>query len=1691
MTVQGIITFAQNSTAMYIQDATGGIKIDTYGKNVPLDSYAIGDKVKVMGVIDEYNSELEVSLEDAANITVVSKDNEIPAPKSISSQDLGNVQGEWVKISSAKVNTVGSTLKVEDANGAADVYTGNAKNYESSMVEQGKSYDFVGIASNFKGTNQLKLTDGKYITEPAPVDNGDATPIKEARAKAAGETVTVQGVVTHAETDKIMYIQDSTGGIKIDNFTKAADITTFVEGDLVKIEGKISGFKDELQVSLEKADAVTLISKNNPLPAPKTITLDQLEETQGELVKIEMAQIVDTSNNYNIVIKDTKGTQTNLYFAAADNFNKTSDVKEGQYFTIVGVAAKYTSVQMKLRNGADLELQDAPEDAKLPLIFNVVPKKMESTFDARPVISGQLEAAGSALDFSTFSLVVDGEDVTGSTTLDQTNLMFDYTPSSDFAVGEHSVVISISDVSGAKNEITTYFYVQDNLNDEDVNTYFGVPHAHTGYSDGKGTPTDAYQMAYEQGLDYLVVTDHSNSLEGDEYVSDRKEFIEKEGSEWAKTKEMAEEFNAAHEGEFLAVRGFEMTYSDVGHSNVINSTDYVERKTMTQLNDFYEWLTTEENVVAAFNHPNWPSDSFNDLAYDPKIDHIMAMIEVGNGAPPYSYARAEESFIKAMDNGWHVGAINGQDNHSTNWGVPDNLTAVVAEDLTNESFIEALKLRRVYSTEARDTELKVKANDFWMGSTLNVADGSELDFEITVKDQDDPISTVQILTNGGQIIDSVEAGEVTEFSWNPTIVDGQGANWYVVKVIHTNGLWTTASAIFTTGGEMDVKLTNLEVNPDPSLPGQESELAATITNMGVRGVEDLEVKFFSGSVSEENYISTGTVEYIGPGKSMKATAGWTPTAAGQNKIIAVLTDIPGVTTVTQMDKSVKVVESNNKKVMIDGSHGNADVPGSMNQFMELLRRNGYQAVINTQPITAESLVGFDVLVINAPSTGKAYTAAEEKVIGDWVKAGGSLMLSSKSNYGYDNSIVNPLLAELGSGIRINNDNVYEPNTSDKFSGGMKWSVYAYNVPETESGLNDNIEAIRYFSGASLVDENLGALTNDSESGLEILVGGNSSSYNFNVADGYHTYNEAIGAEGDENQTSGPNGEDIPIIAKEYVGEGRILVSGRHFYSDFEIVNDVSNTSFTLRTMDWLADYDRIKTIEDVRNNAEEGDIVTVQGTVTAPTNKFFDTVYIQDETGGISLFGTQNKDLPVGTVVIATGGVTTFEGELELEYENFDMEILYVGPGEEVDPVKISTKEVSDGTFNGMLVTTEGTIKDMNDEESYFIVNDGKADARVLVDGYLPLDVDRFKTGDKISVTGIASSGASGNRIRVRFAEDLVMLQDDGDDDGGEDDGNGDKEEPIEEISGKDRIATAVEISKELHPNGFGKDHPYKTVLISTGYNFPDGLSAGPLATALNGPILPVDSKGKLTSEVLNEVKRLGAENVYLVGGKAVVSDDVIKQLINIGVKKDKIERLVTKDKEDRYGTNLAIVKKLQKLGFDGNGVFIATGNNFADALSAAAVAGVEGMPIVLTNGKSLSKEALSVLKGEEVYILGGRAAISDQVVVDAISEAKFVTRISGCDRYGTLSTLLKRFDTGQELFIASGVNYPDALFSSPLVGDQDGTLLLVHPDYIPAHLSTQIESMIDENNLTSVRVLGGNQAVSDKVRDKLEGYLK
>src|SRR5438876_10498845 len=91
------------------------------------------------------------------------------------------------------------------------------------------------------------------------------------------------------------------------------------------------------------------------------------------------------------------------------------------------------------------------------------------------------------------------------------------------------------------------------------------------------------------------------------------------------------------------------------------------------------------------------------------------------------------------------------------------------------------------------------------------------------------------------------------------------------------------------------------------------------------------------------------------------------------------------------------------KVLFDEAHNNFHTPsGRYKPFADLITNDGYQVTPNTQKFSAQTLKGFDLLVIsnalgaprmNQPeASNPAFTDAECDAVRDWAKGGGALLL---------------------------------------------------------------------------------------------------------------------------------------------------------------------------------------------------------------------------------------------------------------------------------------------------------------------------------------------------------------------------------------------------------------------------------------------------------------------------------------------------------------------------------------------------------------------------------------------------------------------------------------------------------------------------------------------------------------------------
>src|SRR5699024_4900834 len=107
----------------------------------------------------------------------------------------------------------------------------------------------------------------------------------------------------------------------------------------------------------------------------------------------------------------------------------------------------------------------------------------------------------------------------------------------------------------------------------------------------------------------------------------------------------------------------------------------------------------------------------------------------------------------------------------------------------------------------------------------------------------------------------------------------------------------------------------------------------------------------------------------------------------------------------------------------------------------------------------------------------------------------------------------------------------------------------------------------------------------------------------------------------------------------------------------------------------------------------------------------------------------------------------------------------------------------------------------------------------------------------------------------------------------------------VNRVSGKDKYKTAIEVSKNNYTNS-------ENVILASGDEFADALAGGQLSLNLDAPILLV-GKGPISSEIKEEIKRLNAKNIYILGEKNSISKEIEDELD----KDYKIKRLGGKDR--------------------------------------------------------------------------------------------------------------------------------------------------------------------------------------------------
>lgn len=272
------------------------------------------------------------------------------------------------------------------------------------------------------------------------------------------------------------------------------------------------------------------------------------------------------------------------------------------------------------------------------------------------------------------------------------------------------------------------------------------------------------------------------------------------------------------------------------------------------------------------------------------------------------------------------------------------------------------------------------------------------------------------------------------------------------------------------------------------------------------------------------------------------------------------------------------------------------------------------------------------------------------------------------------------------------------------------------------------------------------------------------------------------------------------------------------------------------------------------------------------------------------------------------------------------------------------------------------------------------------------------------------------------------------------------------------------------------------TAVLVRDDDYPDALVAGPLAANYNAPILMTPTK-QVPRRVVDALRTHGFTKVILVGNSGAISAGAASQLQNAGFQ---VQRL---GGQDRYRTAGAVADHLLAArGRDKSDVYLATGVDYPDALSASSAA-IKNVGVVLLTPRrtvdGTSQGWMNSAKAAKVVAVGGPA------VAAAERSVHLDEKQVGVDRYETAEKVASAYfpPNPGRIAVATGKDFPDATLAASLTARTGSPLVLTRTDTL-----TKPTTQFLTRNRASVRkvdVVGGKAAVTEKVRGEIYTALR
>lgn len=874
----------------------------------------------------------------------------------------------------------------------------------------------------------------------------------------------------------------------------------------------------------------------------------------------------------------------------------------------------------------------------------------------------------------------------------------------------------------------------------DWNLYFGQLHSHTAISDGYGSVEEAFAYAAQvENLDFFAVTDHSDSFDnaGDGSIGIDGTTV---SQEWAAGKAAA---RAVTNEDFVGIFGYEMSWPEgkgFGHMTTFATPGWQSWKQedfSNSLEKYYRVLTTAPGSVSQFNHPGAHYGDFENFGhYSANYDRQICLLEVAGEGRFTAYGE----YTKALDAGWHVAPTTSQNNHSGSWGdAREDRTVILADDLTESALFDAIRHHRVYATADGDLTVYYELNGRIMGSTMGTV--AEPEISVYLHDPtDEAVGRVEVIADRGRVVDSVQVDACEDLVY---LYPPGGYSYYYLRVTQPDGDIAVTAPVWTDSFE-DMGIASLTADTETPTQGQTLELSTALYNNERIDCCIEKLEFFIG----ENLIhSTDAAGALSAGEQFTYTFPYTHDGLGTTGVrLTVTGSVNGeariwTRTLTLQYRPGEIVTG----LLVDGSHGAAP---SLNNLTALAG----QVNMSVTTFEGELPEGGEILLISAPER-EFEPEFHEKVL-KFAKNGGSMIFCGRSD-GDDSSVhsaaeLNRLLETLGATMRF-----HDNTTEDSVNHGEAPDLLLPTVCNSDSPWCRNLTSAQYYA-------HLEGCTVDPGQGQWLVQGFNTTQLLDSDADGKTGRGRVLLAV-----------EDTPW-------GGRILAGGSAFLSDKAMPlpeNKWAAPRINQSILEHLLEMKESRLsqtdIQDIRAG-EPGQVYRLRGYVTAgtsnPCNRFPQTIYIQDDSGGIAVAPFCAEGIQVGTVMDITGYLEEEKAMPVLRWIDYD-----IVPGELYRWVPKTSRNESAMDYEqngGRLMQVEGTVTKVT------LTADGKGISRLSIKDYMGDKADiliednirsgassendlasEIKEGRKIRAMGISYLDENGVPVlRVRNCEEVVYV---------------------------------------------------------------------------------------------------------------------------------------------------------------------------------------------------------------------------------------------------------------------------------------------------------------------------------------------